>query len=98
MSTDYDYNDTKKMIEKIPNLNKTFNMLTPYHTSRFLLANKFSYFFIFGCVVLTLSNSININLLGSNSDFVYQFRIRPEFLTEERNVTYRKQAKKFKIY
>jgi len=94
----YDYSESKKMMEKIPNLNNTFNKLTPYHTSRFLLANKFSYLFLLGCGVLTLSTTFNINLFGSNTDFVHQFRIRPDFITGERNVTYRKQEKQFKFY
>ncbi len=98
MSSNYDYFEAKRMTDKIPNLNKTFTKLATTHTPRFLLAHKFVYFFFLGCGTLFVANTFNINLIGANNEFVHQFRIRPDFITGERSVSYRKQEKEFRFY
>ena len=94
----YDFDKIKKLTSSIPNLNKTFSSLKPIYSSRFLISNRFSFVFVFTGGVLFFSTLFNLNLFGVNSDFVYDFRIRPDFISKQRDVTYRKTSKELKFF
>lgn len=95
---DYDYSKAKKLINNAPNLKPLFSRLNPIHTFRRTIAVNFGFFFFLSCGAYFVGTVFNINFCGDSQDFVYEFRVRPDYITGKNNITYRKKAKQFALY
>lgn len=94
----YDYTQAKKMMRKIPNLNTTYKKLIPISSTSRYLGNHFGFLYFLAIGTVGFATFMNMNILGSSQDFVHDFRIKPDFLTNKRFISYRKQEKQFNIY
>lgn len=97
MNLNYDYNDAKKFSAKVPDLSQTFRTLTCTKTARFLYGSKFVMVFLLLNGAFFVTTFLNHNLFNNCDDISIQFKILPDFATDNKLVTYRKAIKRFYI-